>query len=70
MGKVKFKYRGFLRSSRTYDYGALLAIFGAIQIAFPALEPYLKDFYGIAFVLAGALVGWLRYKTTGPVGEK
>lgn len=64
------KYEGLIKGSRTLDYGALLAVFGALQLALPEIQDALKGWYGVIFILMAALTGWLRYKTTTAVGEK
>ena len=62
-------YQGFLKKSRTYDFAALLVIFGVIQANLHMLNlppPY----NGIITIVVGIIVGILRHKTTGPVGVK
>jgi hypothetical protein len=67
------KYQGVIKKSRTLDFAALLAIFGAIQVALPDLLNVWEipaRWAGLVTLLVSALVAWLRYKTTTAVGEK
>ena len=62
-------YQGLINNSLTYDFGAVLIIAGAIQTYLPALE-LPQPYNGIATMVIGVIVAYLRYKTTGPVGDK
>ena len=64
------KYNGIIKKSRTYDYAALLAVFGAVLQTMPAMRDMLADHYGMAFMVVSVIVAVLRHKTTGPVGDK
>jgi hypothetical protein len=64
------KYKGIIKKSRTYDYAALLAVFGAVLQTMPAMQDILADNYGIAFMAVSVVVAFLRHKTTGAVGAK
>ncbi len=63
------QYQGITKKSRTLDLAGLLAVLGAVQVALPdlALPP---QYNGIVTMIVGVLVAFLRFKTTGPVGEK
>lgn len=64
------KYKGIIKKSRTYDYAALLAVFGAVLQTMPAMQDMLADHYGTAFMVVSIVVAYLRHKTTGPAGAK
>ena len=63
-------YNGLIKKSRTYDYAALLAVFGAVLQTLPGLQSILQDNYGIVFMVVSVVVAVLRQKTTGAVGAK
>jgi len=64
------KYNGLIKKSRTYDYAALLAIFGAVLQSLPGLQDLLADNYGSVFMIVSVITAYLRHKTTGAVGAK
>jgi len=66
-------YKGLLKGSRTLDLGAVLVMLGGIQAALPALlGPFhiSPEITGAATAMIGLIVIYLRFKTTGPVGDK
>ena len=64
------KYNGIIKKSRTYDYAALLAVFGAVLQSMPMLQGMLAEHYGVVFMLVSAVTAFLRHKTTGAAGDK
>jgi hypothetical protein len=64
------KYKGIIKKSRTYDYAALLAVFGAVLQSLPMLQDMLEGHYGVVFMVVSMIVAFLRHKTSGPVGAK
>jgi hypothetical protein len=67
--EVNVKYQGIINKSRTHDFAAALVVMGAIQMYLPQLEiPHPWD--GAITMVVGVLVAYLRYITTGPVGQK
>lgn len=65
------KYQGLIKKSRTYDFAALKAVSGAVLMGLPQVSDSFNTFYyGLAFLAISAIDGFLRHKTTGPVGEK
>ena len=67
------EYKGIIKGSRTYDFGATLVMLGGIQAALPSLlGPFniAPEITGATTSAIGLMVLWLRNKTTGPIGEK
>ena len=64
------KYKGFLQGSRTYDFAAILAAFGAVEQNLPMVKEQLGDYYGFVFMGVAVVVAVLRKVTTKPVGQK
>ncbi len=64
------RYRGMIGKSRTLDYAALLAAFGAIQQGLPEMQMQLAGYYGWVFIAVAGIMAYLRAKTNGPVGDK
>lgn len=64
------KYEGVIKKSRTYDYAALVGIFGAIQQTLPGVQEQLGEYYGWVFMAVAAGIAFYRHKTTTPVGAK
>lgn len=67
------KYKGIIKKSRTLDKETALlfiGIIGVVQEYLPMVQNTLGENYG--FVMMGfAVIGFiLRFKTTGPVGDK
>lgn len=67
-------YNGFIKNSRTLDLAALSVVLDAVALAFLAYSPEqlgiaVPVYAGVRIVLTAAQA-WLRFKTTGPVGEK
>lgn len=67
-------YEGVIKKSRTLDLIALSMILDAVALGFLAYTP---DQLGVAVpvyaavrILVTATQAYLRFKTTGPVGEK
>jgi len=61
------KYTGQIKGSRTYDFAAVLAGFGAIEQSLPQVKVLLGDYYGLVFISIAVIVAVLRKVTTGPV---
>jgi hypothetical protein len=64
------KYKGFLKKSRTYDFAAILMVFGIVEQNLPMVKEQLGDWYGFIFIAVAIIVALLRRVTTGPVGKK
>ena len=62
-------YKGVIKKSRTLDAAMLLGVFGAIQLTLPGLGLDTQT-TGITNMVLAAVIAYLRFKTTGPVGEK
>ena len=63
------KYTGQIKGSRTYDFAAVIAGFGALEQNLPMVREQLGDYYGFIFIAVAGIVAVLRKVTTGPVGE-
>ena len=68
------EYNGLIKGSRTLDVAALSVIIDAISLGFLAYSPEqlgiaIPIYMGIRIALT-AFQAYLRFKTTGPVGEK
>lgn len=68
------KYQGVIKKSRTLDLAALQVVIDAGFLAFMAYSPEqlglsVPVYFGIR-VLLSAILAYLRFRTTGPVGEK
>lgn len=68
------QYKGLIKGSRTLDVAALSVVIDAASLGFLAYSP---EQLGIGILLymairiaLTALQAYLRFKTTGPVGEK
>lgn len=68
------EYKGVIKGSRTLDVAAISVIVDAVSLAFLAYSP---EQLGIAIPIYMAIrialtsfQAYLRFKTTGPVGEK
>ena len=68
------EYKGVIKGSRTLDVAALSVVIDAVSLGFLAYSP---EQLGIAIPAYMALrialtsfQAYLRFKTTGPVGEK
>ena len=68
--RIKTNYTGIIKKSRTYDYAALLAVFGAALQSLPMLQTVLAGHYGLVFMGVSVIVAYLRHKTTGAAGDK
>ena len=64
------KYNGIIKKSKTMDYAALLAIFGAVLQALPMIQEQLNGNYGFVFMFVSAIVAVLRIKTNQGLDEK
>ena len=64
------KYNGIIKKSKTMDYAALLAVFGALLQALPMLQDILAGHYGMVFVVVSMFVAFLRVKTDKALGDK
>lgn len=62
-------YKGVIKKSRTLDAAMLLGVFGAIQVTLPGLGLDSQT-TGIVNMVLAVIIGYLRFKTTGPVGDK
>jgi len=66
-------YQGIIKKSRTLDAVALL---GICNLMFPVLQTYLPQLglttqqMAVFNILGMGLMAYLRFVTTGPVGEK
>lgn len=63
-------YKGIVKKSRTYDFAALLAVFGVLEQNLPLVREQLGGWYGFVFIGIAIGVVLLRRVTTGPVGDK
>jgi len=63
-------YKGVIKKSRTLDWSAILLLFGILEMNLPLLKENLGSYYGWVFIGVAVITGYLRVKTTGPVGEK
>lgn len=68
------KYRGFINKSRTHDLAALNTM---VDAALPVLMAYSPEQLGITVgayfavrMVLNMAQAWLRYHTTGPIGQK
>ncbi len=64
------KYNGVIKKSKTMDYAALLAIFGAILQGLPMIQEQLEGNYGFIFMFVSVIVAVLRMKTTQGLEDK
>jgi len=64
------KYRGIVKRSRTLDAAVLVAVLGAVELNFPLLQDMLGEWYGVSYIFIAGLMAYLRFVTTGPVGQK
>ena len=67
-------YKGIIKNSRTLDLVAVSAILDAVALGFLAYSPQqlgiaVPDYAAVRIVLT-AVQAYLRFKTSGPVGEK
>ena len=67
-------YGGVIKKSRTLDLAAVSVIIDAVSLGFLAYSPEqlgvaIPIYMGIRVLLTG-LAAYLRFKTSGPVGEK
>lgn len=67
-------YKGIINQSRTLDLAALSTVVDAIAPVIVMFEPEQIGITVVAYMAIrmglNALAAWLRYKTTGPVGQK
>ncbi|MHB0978395.1 MAG: hypothetical protein ACYC1K_03300 [Minisyncoccota bacterium] len=68
------KYKGMIKGSRTLDLAALSVVIDAMSLGFLAYSPEqlgitIAVYMAIRIALT-SLQAYLRFKTTGPVGEK
>ncbi len=57
--------------SKTHNAGALIAIFGALQMFLPEIQEFIPpDLYGAIFAGIGVAVVILRNMTTMPIDQK
>jgi Mg2+/citrate symporter len=67
------RYQGVIKKSRTLDAAAALAFVNAV---FPVLQTNLPAFglttqeMAAVNIIGAAVIAFLRFRTTGPVGEK
>ena len=68
------EYKGIIKQSRTLDLTAFATMLDAISLAFLAYSPeQLKitiPVYAVIRMILNVATAYLRFKTTGPVGEK
>lgn len=68
------EYKGIIKGSRTLDVAALSVIIDAVSLGFLAYSPeqlgIAVPIYMTVRILLTAFQAYLRFKTTGPVGEK
>ena len=67
-------YKGVILKSRTLDVAALSVVMDAVSLAFLAYHPEqlgitLPAYAGLRMAVT-SLQAYLRFKTTGPVGDK
>ena len=67
-------YNGLINKSRTLDLAALSTVVDAIAPVIVMFDPEQLGITVAAYMVIrmglNALAAWLRYKTTGPVGQK
>ena len=63
-------YKGLIAKSRTYDFAAIVAVFGVVEQNLPLVREQLGGWYGwILMGISGAII-YYRKTTTGAVGDK
>lgn len=63
-------YKGLIAKSRTYDFAAVIAVFGVVEQNLPLVREQLGDWYGWIFMAVSGAIIYYRKTTTGPVGGK
>ena len=67
-------YNGIIKGSRTLDLAALSVVIDAASLGFLAYSPEQLGIaipaYMVIRITLTAIQAYLRFKTTGPVGEK
>lgn len=67
-------YKGIIKNSRTLDLVAVSAILDAVALGFLAYSPQQLGIavpvYAAVRIVLTAVQAYLRFKTSGPVGEK
>lgn len=66
-------YQGVINKSRTLDKEFLagaVGLIGVFQDKLPMVQDSLGNYYGWIMLGLAAVGYWLRYKTTGKVGDK
>lgn len=67
------KYKGVIKKSRTLDVLALFTVLTAVQpLAMDVLAGFglSPKWVGLSNLVMIAVLAYLRFRTTGPVGEK
>lgn len=68
------EYKGVIKGSRTLDVAAISVIVDAVSLGFLAYSPeqlgITIPIYMVIRISLTACQAYLRFKTTGPVGEK
>lgn len=62
-------WRG-VRRSKTMIFAAVLAALGAVEQSRALLEPYLKEYAGLVFVVIAVVIAILRVVTTQSIVAK
>lgn len=64
------KYHGAIKKSRTLDLMAVIGVLGVVEQNLHLVRDQLGDHYGWVFIGIAVVGTLLRFKTTGPVGQK
>ena len=55
--------------SKTLNAAAVIAVLGVVELNMPLLRDNLGEWYGVSYIVIGAIMAWLRFKTSEGVGN-